>query len=351
MSNVHREDVLGYVHQLREALAAPELEKFDSVPDEAAEHAAAQVATALGYCRVFGLDAGEDEGVLPVPEALGAANALMREITNLRRAVDTLPEQWDNAPIGEEEAVCVDIVVRRMDVWTASIALNEAALEAMFEGDPMAERLCQSLDALGEAVTSLDSLMKKEENLELLSTLVDTELLRNWRTLLVEPYASLPPYWLDGTLEETAERVRRELELFLSQTGVPATAAGGRRSAASVIRDITPIALAADTPAPSDPVVMLRWRSPSGYVAVLPCPRKPFHGQKVKLTVYRPDEEPANELAGARVDCAGIGGLLGPDARVEILLDDLLAFANRSESLPLRINDELWEELEPTGGE
>jgi len=210
MSNVHREDVLGYVQQLREALAAKELEKFDSVPDEAAEHAAARVATALGYCRVFGLDAGEDEGVLPAPEALGATKALMREIQDLRRAVDTLPERWGNAPIGEEEAVCVDVLMRRMDVWTASIALNEAALAAIFSRDPMAERLCLSLDALGEAVTSLDSLMKKEENLELLSTLVDTELLRNWKALLIKPYASRPPYWLDGTLETVAERIRRE---------------------------------------------------------------------------------------------------------------------------------------------
>ena len=214
MFTTQREDVLGYVQQLREALAAPELEKFDTGPDAAAEDAAAKVAVALGYCEIFGLDAGEDEGVLPVPEALGATKALMREITNLRRAVDTLPEQWDNAPIGEEEAVCVDVLMRRMDVWTASIALNEAALAAVFEGDPMAQELCDRLNLISKEIGQLDEMLRQQENLELLSTLVDTELLRNWKALLIEPYASLPPYWLDGTLEAVAERVRREVELL-----------------------------------------------------------------------------------------------------------------------------------------
>src|SRR6185437_1496915 len=41
----------------------------------------------------------------------------------------------------------------------------------------------------------------------LLSVAAGTELLANWRRLLVEPYRLSLPWWLDGSLEEVAGRL------------------------------------------------------------------------------------------------------------------------------------------------
>jgi len=354
MSNTHREDVFGYLEELRQALSNPDLEKFDANPDEDAERAAARVAVALGYCRVFGLDAGEDAGVLPVAEALGAAHAFSTEVRELESDIDKLPGKWDMAEDGtEQESLCADILERRMDLWVGLIALNEAALEAILGDDAGAWTLSERLDSLSDAVDHLDDRIQQPEILGLLSTLVATELISNWRQLLVEPYASIPPYWLDGTLEEVDRQCQRALEQTLARFPKRTGSAERARRAALVIRDLRPIALAADTPAPSAPVILLRWRSPDGrYLAQLPYARTPIVGQKVKLTIRRAEtSELADELAGATVDCAGDGGRLGPDARMDISLDVLRAAAQSADELPLRVNDVPWEELPPIGGE
>ncbi|GIX01879.1 MAG: hypothetical protein KatS3mg112_0816 [Thermogutta sp.] len=68
--SLRREDLYGYVDQLKEALADPALNEFDTgTPSPAAKEAAARVAIALGYCRVFGLDRGREDTTvtLPVP--------------------------------------------------------------------------------------------------------------------------------------------------------------------------------------------------------------------------------------------------------------------------------------------
>ncbi len=354
MFSRNQEDVLGYLQELREALADPDLEKFDTVPDEAAEDAAARLAVALGYCYVFGVDPGEDFGVLPTREARGAAESLIRSAHRLASDVDSLPSRWDATPLGiEADTLCADILERRMDLWVAPIALTDAALEAMCSDDPQAGLLNARVAALHEAINDVDDKMRREEPLTILSTLVGTELIRNWRQLLVEPYASMPPYWLDGTLEEVDRACQQSLQQDLTRFARPTMAAERAHRAALVIRDLRPIALAADAPAPSAPVILLRWRSPDGrYSARLPYARVPIVGQKVQLTIRRAESsETADELAGAAVDCAGSTGRLGPDASMDISLDALRAAAKAADELPLRVNDVPWEELPPIGGE
>ncbi len=377
MFSRNQEDVLGYLQELREALADPDLEKFDTVPDEAAEDAAARLAVALGYCYVFGVDPGEDFGVLPTREARGAAESLIRSAHRLASDVDSLPSRWDATPLGiEADTLCADILERRMDLWVAPIALTDAALEAMCSDDPQAGLLNARVAALHEAINDVDDKMRREEPLTILTTLVGTEglmllvidvgntntvlgifknkeLIRNWRQLLVEPYASMPPYWLDGTLEEVDRACQQSLQQDLTRFARPTMAAERAHRAALVIRDLRPIALAADAPAPSAPVILLRWRSPDGrYSARLPYARVPIVGQKVQLTIRRAESsETADELAGAAVDCAGSTGRLGPDASMDISLDALRAAAKAADELPLRVNDVPWEELPPIGGE
>ncbi|NMC21531.1 MAG: hypothetical protein GYA33_14065 [Thermogutta sp.] len=350
MSGGDREDALGYLQELRQALAAPELEKFDSVPDEAAEDAAARLAVALGYCYVFGMDTDADFGILPAPEAIGAAQSLIREARKLVSDVVSLPGRWDEvAPGIEADSLCSDILERRMDLWVAPIALSDAALEAVCSDDPQAGLLNARIDALREAIGDVDEKILQGEPLMILSTLVGTELINNWRQLLVEPYASVPPYWLDGTLEEVDRACQQTLEQTLARFPKPTVAAERTRRAALVIRDLQPIVMAADTPAPSAPVILLRWRSPDGRcLAQVPYPRRLKPGQKVKLTIRRAEtSEPADEWAGAAVDCEGSTGRLGRDARMDISLDDLHAAAQSAVKLPLRVNVVLWEELPP----
>lgn len=354
MPSRNREDVLGYLQELHEALADPELEKFDSVPDEAAEDAAARLAVALGYCTVFGIDPGEDAGVLPTREAIGAAESLTRSARRLASDLELFPSRWDATPLGiEADTLCADILGRRMELWVAPIALTDAALEAMCSDDPQAGLLNDRMEALERAIDDVDDKMRQEEPLSILSTLVGTELIHNWRQLLVEPYASMPPYWLDGTLEEIDRAYQQSLQQEFARFARPTISAERASRAALVIRDLRPIALAADAAAPSAPVILLRWRSPDGrFTAQLPYARAPVVGQKVQLTIRRAESsEIADELAGAAVDCAGNTGRLGPDARMEISLDALRAAAKAADELPLRVNDVPWEELPPIGGE
>jgi len=203
--------MVGYVEKLRDALASPHLAEFDTIPTEQAKRAALKVAICLGYCRLFGLDPGEDDGVLPVPEAAGAAEALQGLVVETMEMAKEYPERWDHAQCGQEELdLTTDLLQARMDIHAAQIAIAEANLEAMVFDDPGADRLDSAWKRCEDSMIKLDELLQSPEVVELLSTITASHLLDNWRALLVEPYSLALPWWLDGTLEQTAARVEAE---------------------------------------------------------------------------------------------------------------------------------------------
>lgn len=209
---------LGYLYELIEALHSPELEQFDTTPTPAADEAAAKLAIALGYCRIFGIDAGEYDGTLPVPEALGAIRGLRERIKLLKEDIKTLPERWDSAADSiEAQSYCADILEERMNYYAAQVVLGEALLSAVFDDDTNAELLDKELKVFMSELADIDELLTKEEMSFFLSTLVDTSLINTWRNHLVAPYNEYLPYWLDGTLEEVAKILEKETKDTLAK--------------------------------------------------------------------------------------------------------------------------------------
>lgn len=204
-------DVFGYVEQLRESLADPVLDEFDDNPSAEAKQAALRVATNLGYCRLFGIEAGEADGILPVAEAIGAAEALANFLDESITQVTRYPEEWDNTLGEEAEDLTIEILERRMDAWAAHVAISEAALWATVGRASGISYLLEARERYQAKLRQLDELMQTPEVIELLSTVTGTHVLENWRAQLVEPYSLSLPYWLDGTLEAVAKRVEREV--------------------------------------------------------------------------------------------------------------------------------------------
>ncbi|MGQ9506211.1 MAG: hypothetical protein ACUVQG_13790 [Thermogutta sp.] len=352
MNNHLNADIFGYIDEYQRALCDPALEEFDGgSPSAEAKEAAARLAAALGFCRLFGLDPGEDDGTLPAPEALGAAEAVFQWVADVKEMVEELPRRWDEALDSiEADGLCADVLEGRMRIWAAEVALSEAALEAMNCADPLTDALNFKLDELASAVDELDRAIRVEEIMFLLSTLVGTALLENWRSMLVEPYSIVLPYWLDGTLEEfhrrSEELVRKSAAEFTVL--MPRRVAAPQRSS-DLIRNLVPIAVAADATSEKPPVILLRWESPDGkYLAELPVPGTPLVGQKLVLKIMeRESTNPATELAKTPVNLAGIEGILTEQAKMELAIEALKEAAEQASELPLTVGGDRWNELSP----
>ncbi len=166
--------------------------------------AALQLAQAIGYCRLFGVEIGELDGVLPADVAIAACRELADRVAAWTEQLQELPERYFGAIDGfEAEAASDDVLIACMDSWATTAAIEEAYTRCGPEDD--VDTFSAELDRLGDALDEFDR--KAREHADLLSTLAKTNLLSNWRSYLVEPWSELLPWWLDGTLERTAEAV------------------------------------------------------------------------------------------------------------------------------------------------
>lgn len=348
-------DLFGYVEKLREALASPHLAEFDTIPTEQAKRVALKVAICLGYCRLFGLDPGEDDGVLPVPEAAGAAEALQGLVVETMEMAKEYPERWDHAQCGQEELdLTTDLLQSRMDIHAAQIAIAEANLEAHVFDDPGAEQLDALWKACEERINELDDQLQSPSILELLSTITGTHLLDNWRMLLVEPYSLALPWWLDGTLEQTAARV--EAEALATMPGPEewrrlrrAYVQRGRSLAAKLQQLPAPIAMAAATADVAQAeTYMAQWSSPDeDYYARTFVPKVPLQGTLVEIQFVRAtDEDVAWELAGKSMKLFGIEATISEAACVSFSLESLIEIARTKpqSELNLQVDGVVWEE-------
>lgn len=347
-------DIFGYVEQLRESLADPLLDEFDANPSAEAKQAALRVATNLGYCRLFGLEAGEADGILPVAEALGAAEALADFLDESITQVTRYPEEWDNTLGEEAEDLTIEILERRMDAWAAHVAISEAALRATLEQEPGLPALLAAQERYQAKTRQLDAQMQTPEVLELLSTVIDTYILENWRALLAEPYSLSLPYWLDGTLEATAKRV--EAEVMQSLPGpqawrklTSARAAAGR-SVWDKLANLPPL-LAVAAAIPDLAAVeydKAQWNSPDKqYFACLFVPKRPSREATLRLVFGRTaDQATATELAGKPVRLASIERTITDEGTIAFRLEDLIQAATTRprEELTLLVDGVAWAE-------
>lgn len=212
MSTINRPqdfDPFGCRAALVEALAQPELDlmaESDSAEVEDVRVAAFQVALALGRCRLFGVDAGEDDGFLPIQwaySALDHLDALLREWCDDARQ---LASRWNEAETFKEaDELCVELVEARMEAWAVCVAVDDALEDACVTAEPCVSELSRRLRETMDCVDRFDEALQREP--ELLSTVTETRLLENWRMSLATPYRDMPPWWLDGTLETAAKEV------------------------------------------------------------------------------------------------------------------------------------------------
>lgn len=311
------------VEELRDALSAQELQDLiegAAISTETAT-AALRAAIALGYCRLYGIDLGEEEGVLPTPVALAAANGLQVEVDTLRQEAETLPQRWDDTEeTRERDELCLDLLRGRMDVQAAFIAVEEALAEAQCQGEISWEQYAKETDALVAGLDKLDQTFQQREILEILSSVTDYPLLRNWRQMLADEFRPAQFWWLDGQLESVAQQLT---DAFVREA--PSPEAWRRVREAKRLREAQKAALlrmcllravftrriAAASEATS---ATLAWTSPDGRFQAL-C-RVALGGTLPgKLTLYfmQTTGEPAPELTNAPVWWAGIASSISQE--------------------------------------
>ena len=205
-------DPFGYRDELREAMAAPELDAFDQgvAPGPDVHGAAYRVARALGYCRLCGIEPGEDlDCTLTAAVAMAAAAHLAELLESAAGDARQLGPRWDDAGTQFEiDALCADVIEMEMDSWAALVAIEEAYSDCIEADEPAEAEFRPMLSLLMDRIDAFDAAARAEA--ELLSTLAATPLLENWRGMLSEEYSRSLPWWLDGTLERVAQVVERE---------------------------------------------------------------------------------------------------------------------------------------------
>jgi hypothetical protein len=204
-------DTLDCARDLTQAFAQPELSAFTGEQPFTPEagRAALWLAVALGRCRLFGVALGEQDGVLPPRMALAAAEECSRQLRRRAEKAIAFAQAFDEeavSPTRDEVEKNFDTSLEVgnflfvcMDLWAALVAIDEAYHACVAIRDDNGAALRR---AIAQTVIDSEALNRAmQENTDLFCTVGDTSLLDNWRCLLVEPYRSQVPWWLDGTLE------------------------------------------------------------------------------------------------------------------------------------------------------
>lgn len=305
--------------ELARALADPDLDHLDTPAGRGAAHA---VALGLGRCRLEGL-VPADDGTLPIPIAIAAAQSLGDDLRALAADLPRLGERFDTCPEPREaEAELLGTFAVRHDSWAAFVALDEAYDAALAIGDPDAERLGTELDRLFAAFDAVDAGMLDE--IALLAAVADCPWFAVTRAGLADEYRECPPWWLDGRVEREAGRnFARNAESTATIFGRPrvepvAVVSGWLIPYREAVE--TTLALAASTAGtepPPAPPVKTTWQSADGLVILDVRLAPAVRGVRLAFFDTRDDRD----LAGTDVVIDGIPLRLAAHGRVEVPLD------------------------------
>ncbi|MDY3562689.1 DEAD/DEAH box helicase [Gemmata sp. JC673] len=211
----HGNDPLGWREQFRRALAHPKLADLGGEPDDEALRAAYQLASALGHCRLYGVDLGATDGTLPPDIAVAAARRWDRLLGEWTLKATRLEEVW--AGSGEEFVALdasADLLGARMESWAVFLAIDEAYQDAVEHAVPR-RHLKSLLDSALNALDRFDAAL--QEAADYLAPVAGTQLLVNWRAVVSREYRATPPWWLSGELEELFERIQTDAHGWLPQ--------------------------------------------------------------------------------------------------------------------------------------
>ncbi|MCS7159344.1 MAG: hypothetical protein RMJ19_02630, partial [Gemmatales bacterium] len=176
---------------LYDALSGTKLQSLlDGAPADQETHTQAlEAAVALGYCRLYDITLGEEDGVLPKAIAQVAAVALASQLDNLIQDAENLPQRWDETEEpSERDELCLSLLEERMNAQAAYIAIEEALLEAQSEGEISWAEYSMTLDSLIQRLEQIDQALRTPDRLHILSTVAHYPLLRNWRQMLGGDY-------------------------------------------------------------------------------------------------------------------------------------------------------------------
>jgi hypothetical protein len=276
------------------------------------------LAVALGRCRLFGVEPGDDlDGTLKVTQARTAASELARELADCAARGKELGETWDRTSDPDEalELVC-SLLEDRLDAWAALVALDEAYEAGLADGVPGLEDLAADLERVMDALDSFDEAL--EGQLALLSLATATPLLDNWRAWLAPEFAEEQPWWLHGRLEEAARKVEA---VASAASPTPAQLVRLREQTSAAWDWLPELRMAASTPN-GEPVRYRDWISPDGtHTATLAVASA---ADRVQVMFFRGDDD-ATELGGQPAELGGVVSTIDSQASAYFAVPDLRA--------------------------
>jgi hypothetical protein len=330
---------------LREALDRPELDEFDHGPgcerSQQACRAAYSLAVALGYCRLHGLDLGEDGGVLPFEVAQAAMTRAIAGLENLVEIAGELPARAAGAADSIEiETLCLNLLRRRLEMWAAFVAIDEAYAAALHENDDCDAALPSRLVPLLDAIDRYDEALLRQ--LDVLSIVARIPMLAKWKDQLAAEFQMFLPWFLDGTIEQRAQEIEPQVPPVCPILKLPPKvqdyihAPRDRIAAASTSRERL-----------SRPVT-LSWESPDGKLtARLDIPRTPTKGARQKIdVVFKPSSgcDPAlvDRLLQKPAALAGVAHDVFREESGNTLAQFSLGELPGSEEFSLRVGGDDW---------
>jgi hypothetical protein len=183
----------------------PQLRQFRTLCDqsESAPSAASAYALALslGRCRLFGVKLTDNEDFTLAPSFFNHASLYL--IDHLKDVIDWLKElqmRPDSYRGYAQRNVALELLEIRMDAQAAYLALDEAYAAARSTAETKADAMGRRLNQVRRMIDLFDGNLQKQ--IPLLRLAASTRLLENWRRLLAPAHRTLPPWWLDGCLED-----------------------------------------------------------------------------------------------------------------------------------------------------
>jgi len=211
MAETRNRDPLDLVDDLRHQLARPILLSSDADLDEQGK-AAYETFVNLGFCHLFGEEIPPDCQVeLPGQTILAGGRRFSAVLEGFIGDVRGLPDRFDEDDPPEDVVACENILRQQMEAWAAFVAFDGAYSKIVDRGSEDVAALHAAMDRILDLIQTLDELLQQDEYIGLLAVTVGSSLLKDWRSSLAATYRELPPWWLDGTLEQAAADLDREI--------------------------------------------------------------------------------------------------------------------------------------------
>lgn len=158
--------------------------------------AAILLAQSLGYCRLWGVDLGDQDGSVPLRLLPVICSSLTTRIGELIQGLTGFERRMETAATSEEEELLATKILRqRMDGWACWIAIDERVRMLVEEAANNELEELSMQGTLASIYYQWD--VDLQARADLLITACDTYLIENWLDSLSEPYSEAVPWWID----------------------------------------------------------------------------------------------------------------------------------------------------------